>query len=355
MAGSRGELENKEDIMRNRGDPLAALALALLCTNALAESATSLQNQEACQSFVPASQGGPLLGNSEEAIVVRWLGTANYEITYRGQIFLIDTYYDRGPRNPSLGFTVDQVQRATAILLGHGHFDHMATIAAVAAQTGAPVYGAIPSIAQAVLDGVPQEQLNTVHDGDKIRFDGVTVSVTLARHATTEGAVIGGVGATYNATKFLPGLIPASPQQLAEEAAVLSHGTFSPDVITLGTMVYVFEFDSGFKYLFLDSAGPIIPSVVSLANRVAPVDVASVAYQATPIAEVQTAATFPIVQLFKPRLYIPNHHDEIFGLFFDNGLHPLFERIHAELPGTRWKYPLYREPICLSIRKEGED
>jgi hypothetical protein len=190
-----------------------------------------------------------------------------------------------------------------------------------------------------------------VQDGDTIRFDGVTVSVTLARHATTEAAVIGGVGATYNATKFLPGLIPASAAQTAEEAAILASGTFSPAVITAGTMIYVFEFDSGFKYLFLDSAGPIIPSVVNLANRIAPVDVVSVAYQATPIAEVQTAATFPFVKLFQPRLYIPNHHDEIFGLFFDNGLHPLFERIHAELPGTKWEYPLYRQPICLDIKK----
>jgi L-ascorbate metabolism protein UlaG (beta-lactamase superfamily) len=334
--------------------PAALLSVAFLSTSALAGSASSIANEDACQSFVPASQGGPLLKRSDEAIVVRWLGTANYEITYRDQIFLIDTYYDRGSRNPSLGFTVDQVQKATAIFLGHGHFDHMSTIAPVAAQTKAPVYGAAPSTAQAILDGVPQSQLNTVQDGDKIHFDGVTVSVTLARHATTEGAVIAGIGATYNATTMLPGLVPASAAQTAEFAAILGRGSFSPLVITAGTMIYVFEFDTGFKYLYLDSAGPIIPSVVNLANRIAPVDVVSVAYQATPIAEVQTAATFPIVKMFQPDLYIPNHHDEIFGLFFDNGLHPLFEKIHAELPGTAWVYPLYREPICLDIKKKGK-
>jgi L-ascorbate metabolism protein UlaG (beta-lactamase superfamily) len=330
--------------------PVLFLGIALHSTSAFADDARS----DACHSFTPASQGGPLLDRSDERIVVRWLGTANYEITYRGQIFLIDTFYDRGSRNPSLGFTVDEVRNATAILLGHGHFDHMGTIAPVAAQTGAPVYGAAISIAQAVLDGVPQSQLNTVQDGDMIQFDGVTVSVTLARHATTEAAVLAGVGATYNATTMLPGLVPATPAQTAEFTAIEGQGSFSPLVITAGTMIYVFEFETGFKYLFLDSAGPIIPSVVALANRIAPVDVASVAYQATPIAEVQTANTFPIVKMFQPRLYIPNHHDEIFGLFFDNGLHPLFERIHAELPGTAWLYPLYREPICLNIKKNGE-
>ena len=28
-------------------------------------------------------------------MVLRWLGTANYELSYRGQVFLFDTYFNR--------------------------------------------------------------------------------------------------------------------------------------------------------------------------------------------------------------------------------------------------------------------
>jgi glyoxylase-like metal-dependent hydrolase (beta-lactamase superfamily II) len=94
----------------------------------------------ACTSIIPAAVGGPMPPDS--VATVRWFGTTNFELAYRDQVIPLDTCYDRGPRFRPIGFTVDQVKRADAILIGHGHWDHMSDVAAVSKQTSARVMGA---------------------------------------------------------------------------------------------------------------------------------------------------------------------------------------------------------------------
>jgi hypothetical protein len=48
-----------------------------------------LPDEPACQSLTPASVGGPL-PNDQNLMVLRFLGVANYELTYRGQVILLD-------------------------------------------------------------------------------------------------------------------------------------------------------------------------------------------------------------------------------------------------------------------------
>jgi|SRR5215831_2327609 len=69
------------------------------------------------------------------------------------------------------------------------------------------------------------------------------------------------------------------------------------------------------------------------------------------VAKRQIAATLPIIELYHPRLYLPAHHDEIAGTFIDIGLEPLFMAIEEQLPGTSFLSPLYREPVCIDVRK----
>ena len=52
--------------------------------------------QAACESLVPASQGGPM--PTGDVAVLRWLGTSNYELAYHGKIVVMDTFYDRPAR-----------------------------------------------------------------------------------------------------------------------------------------------------------------------------------------------------------------------------------------------------------------
>ena len=69
-----------------RASELLRLAARLALVGALATSAqaqTSRQDQDACTSLIPAAMGGPI-GADRNVIMLRWLSTANYELTYHG-------------------------------------------------------------------------------------------------------------------------------------------------------------------------------------------------------------------------------------------------------------------------------
>jgi L-ascorbate metabolism protein UlaG (beta-lactamase superfamily) len=298
---------------------------------------------DACDSLIPAAIGGPLLPKTSETAVFRWLANANYEIDYRGQVFLFDTYYNRKARNRPLGFTAEEVKRASVIFLGHGHFDHMSDIVPVAAQTQAPVVGAPVTIATAVAMGMPPMQAITVTGGETLHFGDVTVDVALAHHSEPAAGIQEALGNLYKVE-----LPPDAPDEAALSTAVRARGTFSPDVLDKGTIAYALTFPNGFKVLMLDSAGPITEGDRKLAAKIGPVDVAGIAYQAHAIAERQVGETFPLVQLFRPKLYLPSHHDASFGSWIDLGIEPLLEKIRDQMPDTRFVAPLYRSPICVA-------
>jgi hypothetical protein len=145
---------------------------------------------------------------------------------------------------------------------------------------------------------------------------------------------------------------PSTPQDLAAENAIRAKGSFAPEVITEGTIAYAFTFDTGFKLLWLDSAGPVTDGDRALAQRLGPVDIAIIAYQGHPVAETQVPVTLELVKLFRPHTFLPSHHDEIFGAFVDLGVEPLFEAVQEALPGTRTIAPLHRRAMCFDIRKK---
>jgi L-ascorbate metabolism protein UlaG (beta-lactamase superfamily) len=296
-----------------------------------------------CDSLIPAAIGGPLLPKTSETAVFRWLANANYEIDYRGQVFLFDTYYNRKARNRPLGFAAEEVKRASVIFLGHGHFDHMSDIVPVAAQTQAPVVGAPITIETAVKMGLPAKQAITVTGGETLHFGDVTVDIALAHHSQPAPGIQEALDNLYKVE-----LRRDSPDEAALSAAVRARGTSSPDVLDKGTIAYALTFPNGFKVLMLDSAGPITDGDRKLAEKTGPVDVASIAYQAHAIAERQVGETFPLVQLFRPKLYLPSHHDASFGSWIDLGIEPLFEKIRDEMPDTRFVAPLYRSPVCVA-------
>jgi L-ascorbate metabolism protein UlaG (beta-lactamase superfamily) len=140
-----------------------------------------MRQDPACQSLTPVSAGGPA-PKDPETVVVRWLAWTNYEVAYRGNVFLLDAYYDRGPRMHPLGLAPTDITKANAIFIGHAHFDHMSDAAVVAKQTGAPVIGA--SFAGEVLTkgGIPAKQFKAVKGGEVLQYPGVTVEAALGHH-----------------------------------------------------------------------------------------------------------------------------------------------------------------------------
>jgi L-ascorbate metabolism protein UlaG (beta-lactamase superfamily) len=329
---------------RQRWGWIGALALTASWTAALAAQDSGADRQ-ACSSVTAAVMGGPVPAD-RNLIMLRWLATANYELAYHGHVYLLDAYFERGPRNRPTGVVPAQVQRADAIFIGHAHFDHMSDAVPVAERTMAPVYGAPITIATARKLGLPAQLGHAVVNGDTLQFPQLKVDTALARHSTLKPEVLQGLGKLFELDARA-----ATPEELAAEERIRSRGSFAPEVITEGTIAYAFTFDTGFKLLWLDSAGPITDGDRALAQKLGPVDIAIIAYQGHPVAETQIPVTLELVKLFKPRIFLPSHHDEIFGTFVDLGVEPLFEAIKEALPGTRTIAPLHRRALCFDIRK----
>ena len=147
----------------------------------------------------------------------------------------------------------------------------------------------------------------------------------------------------------MPGRRPPNRRRPKQQSA---KGTFDPEVITKGTIAYAFTFDTGYKLVWIDSAGPVTDGVRALAQKLGPVDIAIVAYQGHPVAQVQVPVTLELVKQFRPRVFMPAHHDQIFGTFVDLGVEPLFEAIADALPGTQTIAPLHQRPNCFDISKK---
>lgn len=278
-----------------------------------------------------------------DVAVLRWLGTSNYELAYHGKIVLMDTFYERPARTTPLGFRVDQVRKADVILIGHAHFDHISDVTAVASQTGAPVVGSAITTAEAIELGVPKSQTITVAGNETLRYGDIVIRPTHIIHSSIEDGLIPALDSLYKVDAP-----PLTPEQQSQSDAVRTRGSRDPGVVTEGTMGFTFKFPDGFTIVWFDSVGDPNAAERQLASELAPVDVAIFPWTPHPISETQLAYTFQHLQLFKPRLYLPDHHDSIWGVWLDNGLAPLFMKIRDDLPGTKFTEPLYRSAICVS-------
>ena len=319
---------------------LLLLASALVTVAAAAHAA---EIPEVCNSYKAAVTGGPLLPPESDLVVIRWLGNANFEFGYRGKVYLFDAYFDRTPRSHDIGFKAADVSKADAIFVSHAHFDHISDIGPVARQTGAPVVGAPITIETARRLGAPEKQLVVAKGGETMEFGYAKVEVALAQHSTIQPGLTDIYASLYKSDAP-----PYSDEEKNELDRVRSLGTFDPKVITEGTLAYGLVFPSGFKAVLNGSAGPITSGVRALAEKLGPVDVAIVAYQVHAVADTQINYTWPFIELFKPKLFLPAHHDAAPPTWVDLGLEPLFDKIRANMPNTAFLAPLYRSPICIA-------
>src|ERR1700749_345353 len=317
----------------------AILAAAL----AAATPALAADLPEACNSYTAAITGGPMPPKDSETVVIRWLGNANYEFAYKGKVYLFDTYFARTPRSHKLGFTAAHVKTATAIFVSHAHFDHISDIGPVSRQTGAPVVGAPLTAEVAKKLGTPEKQIVVAKGGESMKFGDATVEIALAQHSTIQPGLIDIYAALYKNDSP-----PFTEAEKAEMKRVQALGSFDPKIITEGTLAYGLTFPSGFKAVLVGSSGPITPGVRALAEKLGPVDGAIIAYQVHAIADTQIEYTWPLIALFKPKLFLPAHHDSLPPVWIDLGLQPLFDKIRKEMPETAFLSPLYRSPICIA-------
>ena len=303
----------------------------------------ALAAEPACQTLTPALIGGPVPPATSDTAVLRWLGTANYEVAYKGKVYLFDTYYDRPGRTRSIGFKVDQVKRADVIFVGHAHSDHISDIAAVAKQTGAVVVGSRISIDSAIKLGVPENKTKVVADGDSLTFGPVKVLAALARHSTIQDGLIPAHRQMYQIDE----LEPLSSEQQAHDREIGAKGSSDPHLIDQGTIGFAMVLPSGFSIVVFDTAGPITDGDRVLAAKLGRADILTVPYAPHPVSEHQVRDSWPFVETFNPRLVLPTHHDAIWGAWLDNGLQPLREKLRDDRPDVKFVDPLVRSAICV--------
>jgi L-ascorbate metabolism protein UlaG (beta-lactamase superfamily) len=90
----------------------------------------------------------PGAGDLPAGLELAWLGTSGFRLGYAGYDLLIDPYLSRVPLGaiarpalPAWPAIAPRVPRASAILVGHTHFDHAMDVPAIAGAHGCPVYG----------------------------------------------------------------------------------------------------------------------------------------------------------------------------------------------------------------------
>jgi L-ascorbate metabolism protein UlaG (beta-lactamase superfamily) len=140
----------------------------------------------------PPKSGGP--GNS--GVSLKWFGTDGWEITFGNKTILIDPWFGRfdsgffaGKFNPNTPLTTDQglidkqITKADHILVGHGHWDHLADLPYIAKKTGAMVIGSETHGNVLRAAGVAEKQIVQVKGGELMQFDGYSIEVFPGLHS----------------------------------------------------------------------------------------------------------------------------------------------------------------------------
>ena len=308
-------------------------------------------SEPVCQSLTPSAVGGPT-PKATNLMVLRYLSSSNYELAFRDSIILFDTYYQTMPdRARALGFSRDDVKRATAIYIGHGHADHMGDGPFVAQRTGARLIGAPLTVQQAIKMGLPESRAISVKGGEVQKYNGFTIESVLAHHSDRAPESARAMTEAWQALQKAAGTGRSADEERRHREYFNQNGTNDPRVADQGTIAFLVTFDSGFRLLFLDSSGPITEPERTMMQRIGGrVDVAIVAYQGFFVSQPQIEATLPLVRLFKPDVFLPTHHDETWGSYPDMAMYPLFMAIRDQFPKTRSISPLYRTPICFNLQ-----
>ena len=324
----------------------AALVIVLLAAGSVdAQSARqAMQQDPACQALTPVSAGGAT-PTDPETVVIRWLGHTNYELVYRGNVFLLDTYYERVPRSHPIGVAPADLKKATAIFVGHPHFDHISDAPVVAKQTGAQVIAA-PSAGDFLAKaGVPAKQFRAVKGGEVMQYPGVTVEAVLGRHNVIATTLPEGFLDKQNAALREAALqAPYSPEEQKQADAVRARSSRDPNIATTGVINYLFTLGNNFRVMFADSPGPVTDGQRALMARVPGVDVAMLPYFAF---EAGIPPLVELVKTFKPATVFLGHHDAAGTMQWASNYPPAYA-IRAASPQTRTLDVLYRTPVCFN-------
>lgn len=111
-----------------------------------------------------------------------WLGHSGFRLEIGGEILLIDPWLRGNPSFDEARFD-EAIKGATAILLSHGHDDHVANAPEIAKAVGAPIHGMYELVSHlAARHGIEAVGFNK---GGTIRIGGVSVTLVHATHSSS--------------------------------------------------------------------------------------------------------------------------------------------------------------------------
>lgn len=304
---------------------------------------------------LPAMLGGPLDPNPD-VLTLRWLGTANFELCAGGRVILLDCFYDRGPRMRPLGFGPQDVVRAEEIFIGHPHYDHISDAATVAGRTGAPVIGHPIAADVVIREGLDPRQTvacRGLGEGDVIKFGEYSVRVLHGFHLLAdedEPDPRPGIAALGEARQVWESdLGPLTAAEQAHHEQVRARGSMDKAVLEEATMCLVFDF-GGFRLVYRDSAGPVSAEEQAYFAATGGVDAAIVGFIGRPLLRRQLdERTLPLIDLYRPKLLLPAHHDDLYPMFIDMATEPLRMAVSHRLPETSTVAPVYLEPVRIHL------
>jgi len=245
------------------------------------------------EKYTPLIKADPLPAASAlgRGVRITYLGTNAYLLETRDTVILIDPYFSRqsllrtalklepvGETNLVAQWLRDH-RKIDAILVTHGHIDHLFDVPQIARATGATIIASATSVKLVESVGISAKQTRVVRPGSRIAIKNAVIHVFSAEHDRIFGVV------PFNTPpKHLP------PRKIS-------------DWVTGEPLAFLIEM--GGKRIFINSGGRA-DKPVSLHS--APVDLAIVGVAS---GDAIGAFSQTIAQLH-PRYILPSHQDDFF-------------------------------------------
>jgi L-ascorbate metabolism protein UlaG (beta-lactamase superfamily) len=282
--------------------------------------------------FRPKRYHRPRGSGEGAAVRVAWLGAAGFIIETATTTLLIDPFVTRpsifGLRKRIVSDDAVIARhvplRATAVLCGHSHYDHVADAPRIARRTGAQLVGSASTCAWGRAEGLDESQLVRIPEvGAELRFGDVEVRFVPSRHGRFFGRVP------------VPGEIRETPRRPGRFWHYKMGGAFGILVRAAGISIYH------------NGSADLVDA--ELDGERADVLLACLAGRRG--TENYVAR---LISALSPGLVVPTHHDAFFAPL-ERGVHLLpgidldgfISEVSLRAPRACIITPEYEEPICV--------
>ena len=291
-------------------------------------------------------------------VTLDWLGCATFRLTIGGLVVFLDAYLDRVPSAPPIGLTVDDIDRADWIVVGHSHFDHVYGAERIAKRTGATIVGSYETVRIMEAQGVPEAQLVSVAGGETVRLgEHVVVKVLPSQHscvwshrgmADADEVCLGDLGVTFQEQRQrmheLFGWLETLGPEVLDHLSASAQGARGDG----GALVYLFETPEG-SLLYQDTSGCWTGMLAGLRPDVAILAAAGRGnLDGEPVQGSLAQFLAREVELLRPRRVVLGHHDDwLPGFSRAIDVAPIRAELRRVAPATELLEMGYRAAVDL--------